>query len=354
MSLSASPLVLVVEDDVGISELVLERIGGMGFACESVGTGAAAVARFSERRPDLVVLDYSLPDMRADDVIRSPGMPPFMIATGRGDEETAVRLMRAGARDYVIKDSSFLEELPIVVARVLRELDTERRLAEAHKGIEASLREKEAMLREIHHRVKNNLQIIQSLISLQEPSDPDESLRAILSDMRSRISAMALIHEMLYQSADLAKIDFLHYLDALTRGLVSAFAPSGREMDIAASGESFELPIDRALPLGLIANELVTNALKHAFPPSWDEGRARVLARAGMSAGGIPFIEISDNGIGLDGRCRSNLGPARAQEGLGLQLVRILVQQLGAELEQGPGPSDRGTLWRITLRAPEA
>jgi len=354
---------LVVEDDLGISELVLERIAAMGLACEAAGTGAEAIERISAKRPDLVVLDYSLPDMRADEVIRSPGMPPFMIATGRGDEETAVRLMRAGARDYVIKDSSFLEELPLVVARVLRELDTERSLAEARAGIEASLREKEAMLREIHHRVKNNLQIMQSLLRLQAPAEPDDRLSAILSDMQGRISAMALIHETLYESEDLARVDFLRYLDALIQGLASAFSPSSRALEAAVVGESFELPIDRALPLGLIANELLTNSLKHAFPPSWT-GRARVLATTGISPEGGPFIEISDNGVGLAGDERAGevLGPktrglGHAGEvlgpktrGLGLQLVSILAQQLGAGLEHGAGPGGQGTLWRISIR----
>jgi len=350
MPLSPMPLVLVVEDDPGISELVLERIAAMGFAGEAAYTGAEAIERISAKRPDLVVLDYSLPDMRADDVIRSPGMPPFMIATGRGDEETAVRLMRAGARDYVIKDSSFLEELPLVVARVLRELATERSLDEARAGIEASLREKEAMLREIHHRVKNNLQIILSLLRLQIPADSDDRLVAILSDMQGRISAMALIHETLYESDDLARVDFLPYLDALTQGLASALSPADRELEIVASGESFELPIDRALPLGLIANELVTNALKHAFPPSW-KGRTRVLAVAGLSSDGMPFIEISDNGIGLEELDRSGGGFGHKANGLGLQLVDVLAQQLGAELERGLGPGGQGTRWRVSMRA---
>ena len=332
-----------MEDDPGISELVLERIEDLGIDCEAAATGSEALRRIAAARPDLVVLDYSLPDMRADTLIRSPLMPPFMIATGRGDEETAVRLMRAGARDYVIKDSSFLDELPLGVARVLREIETERSLAEARAGLEARLREKDAMLREIHHRVKNNLQIIQSLLRLQEAGNSDERLHAILSDVQARISAMALIHEALYESEDLARVDFLLYLDALARGLSLAFIPIGRKLEIATAGESFELPIDQALPLGLIANELVTNSLKHAFPESW-EGDARILAAAGTTSSGRLVVEISDNGVGLPDPGR---GPRR--EGLGLQLVEVLSQQLKAEIEHGPGSAGTGTLWRITL-----
>jgi two-component sensor histidine kinase len=340
--------VLVVEDDPGIQELVVERIAATGCRCEAAGTGAEALERIPSILPDLVVLDYSLPDMRADDVIRSVGMPPFMIATGRGDEETAVRLMRAGARDYVIKDSSFLDELPVVVMRVLRELDTERDLAEARRGLEARLREKEAMLREIHHRVKNNLQIIQSLLRLQDSETGDERLRAALSDVQGRISAMALIHEALYESEDLAKVDFLRYLEALLQGLAAALGPTDRELEVAACGESFDLPIDQALPLGLIANELVTNALKHAFPPA-SPGKSLVLATTGTTAEGSPFIEISDNGIGLGGHrdCGAEASPGRG--GLGLQLVTVLSQQLGATIDRGAGIDGRGHGCRVTL-----
>jgi two-component sensor histidine kinase len=342
---SAGREVLLVEDDEGVAELVKERLEGIGCSCEVAGTGREALAAIATHRPDLVVLDYSLPDMRADELIAIKDMPPFMIATGRGDEATAVRLMRAGARDYVIKDYAFLDELPLVALRVLDGIDTEERLAAARADLESRLREKDAMLREIHHRVKNNLQIISSLVRLQTPPGADERLSGFLSDIQGRISAMSLIHETLYESDNLARVDFLAYLDALARNLELALAPKKGRMKIACSGEGIELPIDTAVPLGLIANELLTNAIKHAFCAPW-KGDARVSVATGMSPEGLPFLAIEDNGRGFASPARE--GTAEGT-GLGLTLVGILVQQIGATVSRGSPASGSGTVWRIEL-----
>jgi two-component sensor histidine kinase len=343
---SAGRAVLVVEDDEGIAELVMERLGDIGCSCEIARTGREAIAAIAARRPQLVVLDYSLPDMRADEIISMEGMPPFMIATGRGDEATAVRLMRKGARDYVIKDSAFLDELPLVVERVLGAIDMERRLAALRLDLEARLREKDAMLREIHHRVKNNLQIVSSLVRLQVPQEADERLSGLFTDIQGRISAMSLIHETLYESEDLSRVDFLSYLDALARNMELALAPASGRIGIDCSGESIELPIDSALPLGLIANELLTNAIKHAFPAPWD-GEARISASTGTSVEGNPFLAIEDNGVGF-------AFPAAEEgsgTGLGLTLVDILTRQLGARITRACPSRGEGTLWRVELPA---
>jgi two-component sensor histidine kinase len=333
--------ILIAEDDPGVAELVREGLEEIGCACEAVATGKAALAALRERRYDLLVLDYSLPDMRADQLLLEPSLPPFVITTGRGDEATAVRLMRAGARDYVIKDSSFLAELPLAVARVLRELETESRLAEARASLEARLRENDAMLREIHHRVKNNLQIVSSLVRLQTPLDADDRVLGILVDIQGRISAMSLIHETLYESENLAQVDFLAYLGALARSLESAIGPADRSLRLNCCGDPIELPIDRAVPLGLIANELLTNAIKHAFPPSWG-GEASVSAVTGRAEAGPAYLEVEDNGVGLT-------EAAGASGGLGLKLVRILSEQLGGRLSVGAPSGGGGTRWRIEL-----
>jgi two-component sensor histidine kinase len=333
---------LIVEDDPGVAELVREGLEGIGCSCEAVATGKAAMDALRDRGFDLLVLDYSLPDMHADKLITIEGVPPFLITTGRGDEATAVRLMRAGARDYVIKDSSFLTELPLVVARVLRELETERSLAEARRSLESRLRENDAMLREIHHRVKNNLQIVSSLVRLQTPEDADKRILGILLDIQGRISAMSLIHETLYESENLARVDFLAYLAALARSLESAIGPAGRDFSFRCRGEAIELPIDCAVPLGLIANELLTNAVKYAFPPEW-RGEARVAAVTGRTMEGRPYLEIEDNGVGLG--AASEGGPS----GLGLKLVRLLSEQLHGKLILASPAEGSGTKWRIEL-----
>jgi two-component sensor histidine kinase len=342
--------VLIAEDDPGVAELVRERLEAIGCDCEIAASGRACLAAVRERRPELLVLDYSLPDMRADDLIGAGSLlPPFIIVTGRGDEATAVRLMRAGARDYVIKDSSFLDDLPLVAARVLREIDTERSLADARASLEARLREKDAMLMEIHHRVKNNLQIVSSLVRLQIPPDADDRLGGVLFDLQGRITAMALIHEALYESENLGQVDFSQYLESLARHLEAAFAPRDRGFRIECRGDPFELPIDRAVPLGLIANELLTNSIKHAFPAGW-RGEARIGARTGRTEGGAPFLEIEDNGAGLPDAPEAGDGGSDSPR-LGLKLAALLAEQLGAKLSRAAGGAGGGTGWRIELPA---
>ena len=340
--------VLIVEDDPGVAELERERLEAIGCSCGSASTGLAAREAIASEAPDLIVLDYSLPDMKADELIDSADIPPFMIATGRGDEATAVRFMRAGARDYVIKDSSFLDELPLVVDRVLREIETERDLAAARADLEEKLRENEALLREIHHRVKNNLQVVSSLIRLQAPRVAEGPTLDLLVDVQGRISAMALIHEILYGSENLARVDFLGYLEALASNLASTYAGATCMPRIHCSGERVGLPIDQAVPLGLIANELMTNALKHAFPPGWkaEEELSISVALEAAGEGGV-VLEVSDNGIGMPEPRRE--GSAGEGKSLGLKLVDVLGKQLGAEASVGPRPDGRGVRWRVAL-----
>lgn len=338
--------VLIVEDDPGVAELERESLEAIGCSCVSASTGMAAREAIAGSPPDLIVLDYSLPDMKADELIDSADIPPFMIATGRGDEATAVRFMRAGARDYVIKDSSFLDELPLIVDRVLREIETERSLAAARADLEDRLRENEALLREIHHRVKNNLQVVSSLIRLQAPRVADGPMMSLLVDVQSRISAMALIHEILYGSENLARVDFLGYLEALASNLASTYAGANSLPRIQCSGDRIGLPIDQAVPLGLVANELMTNALKHAFPPGV-EGELSISVDVRSGVGGAIVLEISDNGIGMP----QTLHETGEREGtsLGLKLVDVLGKQLGAQVSHGPCPDGRGLRWRVAL-----
>jgi two-component sensor histidine kinase len=342
--------VLIVEDDPGVAELERERLEEIGCSCESAATGKAARAAIEDRLPDLMILDYSLPDMRADELLASEGLPPFLIATGKGDEATAVRLMRAGARDYVIKDSSFLEQLPAVVERVLREIETERSLAEARASLEERLRENEALLREIHHRVKNNLQVVSSLIRLQAPRVAGDGTLGLLIDVQSRISAMALIHEILYGSGNLAEVDFLGYVQALSASLADTYGEAEAMPFIDCRGDRAGLPIDKAVPLGLIANELITNALKHAFPASW-KGERRVTVSVTRPEKGALVLEVEDNGVGMPGipAAPPDGGRAPGRESLGLKLVDILGRQLGAAVSLRSADGGAGAVWRVAI-----
>jgi PAS domain S-box-containing protein len=211
---------------------------------------------------------------------------------------------------------------------------TERRCAE--EQIAASLREKEILLKELHHRVKNNLQVISSLLSLQSRTIEDGPTRELFDASRGRVKSMALIHEQLYRSHDLATVDFGEYVRSLAGNLFRSYAGSPDAVALTLDVEDVSLTVDTALPCGLIINELITNSLKHAFPRG-RKGEIRVGLRA--EADQTYELSISDDGIGLPADSDAAGAPSS-----GLQLVATLAEQVGANVEV---QRDGGTRFRI-------
>ncbi len=213
---------------------------------------------------------------------------------------------------------------------------TERKKAE--EEIEKSLHEKELLLKEIHHRVKNNLQIISSLLNLQSEAIRDSNDRSLFRDSQDRIRSMALIHEKLYQTEDFSHVDFQQYLRSLLASLFRSYqTPS---VVCVEQIEDIRLNIDAAIPCGLIVNELVTNALKYAFP----DGRAGEVSVSFYRLEDNQLVlEVSDNGIGMP-----VLDPSKTKDHLGLELVSILVNQIGGKQTVH---QDQGTTFRITFAA---
>jgi two-component sensor histidine kinase len=210
----------------------------------------------------------------------------------------------------------------------------ERKRIEAQ--IQSSLQEKEVLLKEIHHRVKNNLQIISSLLSLQSEKINSENPAKTFRESQDRIRSMALIHEKLYQSKDISRIDFAEYTRSLTAYLFRSYV-TGPGIGIAIDILDVSLGIDKAIPCGLIINELVSNSLKYAFP----DGRSGEV-RISLARGDSDYtLTVSDNGVGL----AADLD-FRNTSSLGLQLVNTLVCQLEGTIELN---SSHGTVFRITF-----
>ncbi|MHC1742914.1 MAG: sensor histidine kinase [Syntrophobacteraceae bacterium] len=205
-------------------------------------------------------------------------------------------------------------------------------LRRAEEALRASLHEKEVMLSEIHHRVKNNMQVISSLVALQAEHLPDEAVRAVLKDVTHRVRSMALVHEKLYRSADLTQIDFADYVRSLLGYLWRAHETDSSHVRLILDLEPITLSVDAAVPCGLILNELVSNALRHAFEAGI-EGEVAVSLQS--CAQDQVRLCVRDNGRGL---------PAgfdwKATPSLGLRLIRLLAGQLRAVVEVS---GDRGT-----------
>jgi two-component sensor histidine kinase len=208
----------------------------------------------------------------------------------------------------------------------------------AEEQIKASLGEKEVLLKEIHHRVKNNLQVVSSMLQLQSRNIKDKETVEMFQESRNRVRSMALVHERLYQSRDLAMVDFAKYIQSLTSYLCRSYGVNTNVIQLKTNLHDVFLGVDTAIPCGLILNELVSNSLKHAFPEG-REGEIRIELR---SDGNDKFtLMVSDNGIGL----LEDLD-FRNTESLGLQLVNTLVNQLEGTIEL-----DRrgGTTFKITF-----
>ena len=209
----------------------------------------------------------------------------------------------------------------------------------AEQLVRDTLAEKEALLKEVHHRVKNNLQVSSSLLRLQAERVADPAARDALREGQARIRSMALVHELLYRSEDLSRIDMGDYLRQLTRELVRSHDASASSIRVELDVTPRRVSLDRAVPLGLVVNELVSNALQHAFP---DGGEGHVAIRLEDGDEGLT-LTVRDDGVGLP----EGLDPERA-ETLGMRLVSTLVDQLDGRVTIR---SDDGTEAVVTMPA---
>jgi len=211
---------------------------------------------------------------------------------------------------------------------------------QAQEALQASLQEKESLLQEIHHRVKNNLQVMTSLLRLQCQFSKDSPVRQALTTNRDRIQSMSLVHEHLYQSPDLARINLADYLRRYVPYLTRVYQKQARRIAVRTDAEDTYLDIDHAVPCGLLVNELVSNALKHAFPA----GRAGEIRVEARQENGHASLSVRDDGVGLPADVNF-----RRPTSLGLHLVNMLVKQLNGTINL---ENHHGTAFEVTFPAP--
>jgi PAS domain S-box-containing protein len=224
----------------------------------------------------------------------------------------------------------------IGVVAVARDI-TDGKIAERLK---ASLREKELLLKEVHHRVKNNLQVISSLLNLQARHVVDPRALELFKESQNRVRSIALFHEKLYQAKDLGHVEAFEYLNTLIANLLAAYGAKPTAVSLEVEREDILLGVDVAIPLGLVLNELISNALKHAFP---DGRRGQIRVQLGRCDKDRYRLVVSDNGVGFPADLDFRNAPS-----LGLQLVCTLVDQLAGTIELIGAP---GTTFNVTFDA---
>ncbi len=211
-------------------------------------------------------------------------------------------------------------------------------LEKSEQQVRVSLEEKKILLKEIHHRVKNNLQVISGLLNLQAHHITDKEVRETYKESQNRVISMALIHEELYQSTELSRIDFGAYIENLSMNLFSSYSVGLDRVKLDLDVQHKEMVVDTAIPCGLIINELISNALKHAFPDN-RKGSVRVTFRE--EPGKQYYVEVADDGVGMP----TGLDVSKTTS-LGMQLVTIITNQLGGSLEVTSGS---GTIFKISF-----
>ncbi len=367
--------ILLVEDDK-VDQLAFVRFAEKeDFPYQYVIAGSVEETRtlLQSQRFDVTVVDYLLGDGIAFDLFKDFHDIPIIIVTGIGNEEIAVNAMKAGAYDYLIKDPEghYLKTLSMTVENAIKRKQSEDELrryrehleelvdirtAELKKEIEdrkraeeelqSSVREKEVLLRELHHRVKNNLQVISSLLDLQSEDIENPQAREIFLEAQNRVRSMAHIHEQLYQSSNLAALDVAAYIEQLVHTLLQSYGRTSITPEFQVT--NVPLDIDTAISCGLIINELVSNALKYAFPINQETSHPVHKIRVTLSPQqhGILSLVIQDNGIGFP----ALLSGEPQTISFGLRLVNMLVRQLKGDIDID---GTQGTTVTLTFPIPK-
>jgi two-component sensor histidine kinase/CheY-like chemotaxis protein len=332
--------VLLIEDNPGDARFIQEMLGekrsaNFDLVCaDKLQTGMEHLAKGDI---DVVLLDLGLPDSQGLDTLikiqaQAPEVP-IVVFTGLNDEKTGLEAVKRGAQDYLVKGTTNGNLLASAIRYAIERKWTEEK-------IKASLREKNVLLREIHHRVKNNMQVISSLLNLQSRHADDEKALDMLRGIQNRVKSMTLIHERLYQSEDIAKVSFAEHVQTLTSHLFSSYGVEARTVKLSINIKDVLLDINTAIPCSLIINEIVSNSLKHAFPDG-RKGEIKVAMHL-INKKEIRLV-LSDDGVGLPEDV-----DFRKTESLGLHLVRLLAEnQLHGDIKLD---RTKGTNFNIRLK----
>ena len=313
------PRILVVDDEPIMIRL-LNEVLKTRYQVQFATTGEEALVSVGANAPELILLDVGLPDLSGYEVCRRlRDIPathdiPVIFLTKHGERQEILQGFEAGGQDYVLKDAGLME--------LLARIDTHLRIRRQQVALETALEQNRMLLREVNHRVKNNLNVVCSLLNLQANQVKDPRDAELFAEARNRVSVMADIHEALYRSTTLCRITVGEFFSTIANKLIRAY--DRRDIQIQVECGDLSLGMGELIPCGLIINELVINSLKYAFP----DGRDGVVNLALTPVGPGLLLTVRDDGVGLpEGFV------IEKTESLGLILVNSLVQQLGGTLE---------------------
>lgn len=344
--MNAGPLrILHVDDDPALARLVEKALARRGYTVENVPTGEAGLARIDAGGIDVVVLDHYLETGTGMALLAAlkerPGAPAVVYVTGSAEAAIAVEALKMGAADYVHKslEEDFFSLLASAVDQAMERARLRREKERAEQEVRAARDRAELLLSEVNHRVANSLAIVASLIRMQGSAVRDPQARNALAETEARIAAIAGLHRKLYTSEDIASVDLDAYLSALATDLDATMRQSGHDSRLRLDLQPFSMPTDRAVSVGMLVTELLTNAYKYAYPGRSDgEVRVRLQPRDQETA----MLSIEDDGVGWSGS-----GSAKGT-GLGSRIIRSMAVSLDSAITFDDGQG--GTRAEILVR----
>jgi two-component sensor histidine kinase len=311
--------ILLVDDDLFILKSVGDALESEGYIVTKAKSGEEAIQMINASSFDLVITDLVMKKTDGFQVIKAiknqKNETMIMILTGYSDINLAIDALRLGVDDYALKPCEH-EELMFRLQNCFKKLEANIKIKQAEDQIKTSLMEKEVLLKEIHHRVRNNMMVISSLLNLQKAAMSDKNAKDALQDSLNRVQAMSTIHETLYRSDHMAAVEVKIFLLELGRIIFKGYALSDN-IQLILKVENVIIGVKQASPLGLIVNELITNSLKYAFP---ENQQGEIMLSLQQIENQLE-MEYEDNGVGIlkdfDWKSANTLG---------LKLVRTLVE----------------------------
>lgn len=319
--------VLVVEDSTSINRLITNTLKELNYNVKSVMTGKEAIDYIKTNQNVLILLDYILPDMNGLDVIKElhkmKYYVPFMVMTGQGNEKIAVEMMKLGAADYLVKDDIFIALIPSAVEKVLRNITIEKEKKEADEKIKSLLAEKELLLRETHHRIKNNMNVIRSILGIEAAQQDNEVCKKILNDASNRVLSMITLYDYLYKQEITREINIKYFLNQLIKNLLEVHKNILKVKTII-NIDDIVLEPKQASSVGLIINEMFTNSIKYAF----NEQTNGIINISMKKKDNSIVLVFSDNGVGLPETITFD-----NCDSFGLKLISMLVKNINGTIK---------------------
>jgi two-component sensor histidine kinase len=330
--------ILYVDDDEGLVRLAHKTLSRIGCTVLHAPDHETGLARLAQGGISVIILDHYLQGttgLAFLQAMHERGIEvPVVYVTGSSEATVAIEALKAGAEDYVIKTvgEDFWTLLISAVKQALDNAELRAAKRQAEQEIIEAKERAEILLAEVNHRVANSLALVAALIRMQASSSPEPAVKAALSETQARISAIAGMHRSLYTSEDVRIVEMNRYLSTLVSELAESLEKGRRRSRIISQLDHIDLASDRAVSVGMIVTELLTNAIKYAYPPE-SEGEIRVILK--RQGNGDAVLSVEDDGIGFSGTDTSS------GTGLGSRIVASMAKTIGGGISYVP--RERGT-----------